>query len=134
MSQSVHGEDASPGFDASGEAMPAIAEFVRSIIAHAQPYAGPERRTEPRYNIVMSVPAQPLDDELRSVGQRFLAITRSLSLAGIGFYYTKPITQNYLAMQLAKSSGETMVVVVQVLRCIPRGTLFEIGGKFVDRL
>ncbi|HWA99109.1 MAG TPA: hypothetical protein VG713_11480 [Pirellulales bacterium] len=114
--------------------MIAVAEFVNTIVAETQPYAGPERRCEPRYNVVMSAPAQPLDDSFHAVGEKFLAITRSLSNGGICFYYTKPIPQKYVAMQLANSSGEIITVVVEIRRCIARGTLFEIAGKFIERL
>jgi hypothetical protein len=82
--------------------------FMVRLTNGAQKYDGPERRSEPRFAITMSVPTQALDESRCRVGAPFVAITRSISRGGIAFYYTKPIAERFLAMQFRDRDGNTM--------------------------
>ncbi len=108
--------------------------FMLRLTNGAQAYDGPERRSEPRFAITMSVPTQALDESHQRVGEPFVAITRSVSRCGIAFYYTKPVAARFLAMQFRDRDGNTIVTVMEVLRCERRGPLYEIGGRFVGEL
>jgi hypothetical protein len=119
---------------AAGEPAGRVNDFMRRLIANAQQYDGPERRGEPRYNLVMSVPTQPLNDDFQASGQRFIGITRSISAGGVAFFYVKPVVERFLAMQFTDPSGSTITAILHVLRCEQRGSLYEIAGKFIGQL
>jgi hypothetical protein len=82
----------------------------------------------------MAVPTQVLNEAHERVGESFVAITRSVSTRGAAFYFTKAVNEKWLAMQFRDREGATITAILEVLRCEPRGPLYEIAGRFVGTL
>ena len=107
-----------------------IASFVEDL---ARQYFAdsPDRRSEPRYRMTLPVRVQPLDAQMRAVGDEFRAVTRDISAHGIGLVCQDPTAARYLMLQLETTTLEPITVAVEVLRCQPVGFYYDIGGRFV---
>ena len=110
----------------------------RSLVAYvtkllAEEYEGPQRRASRRLPVVVPVVALPLDDDFRPSGTTFAAITRDLSTTGLRLFSTRIASSKFLAVELTPSSGQSIQVVLQVLRCKAIGRFYEIAGPFVAR-
>jgi hypothetical protein len=123
-------------FDPQALASPprAIADFVKKMIVDAQGYYGPEKRTDPRYDLTTSVTAVPIDEEFRQTGEAFLAVTRDVSTRGMALFHTRVVTQPLLAVELLAPGGAKLRVALKITRCIPVGRFYEIAGYFVTTL
>jgi hypothetical protein len=112
-----------------------LVAFVQRVIAHTATLPGIERRTEPRRPVVLPAPAQAIDEHLRPRGEPFVAITRDLSTRGIAIYHVRPVAAgSLLALELEVAPGDTMQVVLEVLRCRPAGEFYEIAGTFLTKV
>ena len=93
-----------------------------------------EERKFPRYKLTVEVWVQPVDADFEPLDKPFTAVSRDISTGGIGLIHTRAIRDKYLWLRLVKPGGGAMNVIVEVLRCRPVGTFYEIGAKFVVKL
>lgn len=126
---SVHNLDRPPG---------EIVAFVRRIIGQYGDegrFVGEnERRGEKRFRIALPVIARPLDEELATAGEAFIAVTKDLSPNGIALYHHDAIASRFMAVRLADRNGCKVTGVVEILRCRPVDHFYEIAGKFVTKI
>ena len=112
-----------------------LVRFVQRLTADAPQYEGPERRSEPRWGVVMLVPAVPVDAQLNPAGEESIGISRDLSMQGMSLYFFTPIpVKSLLAVELRAPDGNTIQAVLEVLRCRADGSAFDIGGRFLVKL
>ena len=105
-----------------------LAAFVENLLAKAR--LGFERRTAERFPLAYPVLVVPIDDQTKT-STAFAAITRDVSSTGLSMFHTHPVYEPYLAVQFATETGEKFRVLVEVIRCQPKGLFFEIAGSFV---
>ena len=111
------------------------ANFIRRVIREDRLCVWADRRASPRYSIDLPVTATVLDDQFRPVGKTLWAVTRDISAIGLCIYHNQPITAKYLELNLSSSSiDEQLRVLLEVVRCKETGSLFEIGGRFVEQV
>jgi hypothetical protein len=117
-----------------GKTPPArVVHFIRNVIRSEKFHEGDERRQTLRYPVTMPIRAVPLDDEGISAGEPFLAVTRDISVGGLCMYHLAPVVSRLLQLELVNSSKqEQLRVVLEVVRCLQTGPLYEIAGRFVD--
>ncbi|HZZ27679.1 MAG TPA: PilZ domain-containing protein [Pirellulales bacterium] len=110
-----------------------VVNFIRRVIREEKFYEGMERRKNLRYPITIPVKATPLDDRCHPAGEPFLGVTRDISIGGLCLYHLAPIETHFLQLELATNSGSgaSLQVLLQVVRCLQTGPLFEIAGRFV---
>ena len=114
---------------------PAPAELqgiVRQLADQAY-YRGPQKRAKKRYRVALEVPAIELDDDLRPLGEPFIAITRDLSANGICLLHTQRVAADQLLVKLDDRNGMQVQVVVQISRRRQLKQFFEMSGNFVLR-
>lgn len=113
----------------------AIATFIRRL--SVRKYAGEEKRGRPRYQVTLPLIVQPVDAEMKPIGEPFRALTRDISTEGVGFYHTRKIDAQFAALEIENAqAGDQgkMQVLVEIRRCFPiHSALFEFGGQFVMR-
>ncbi len=110
-----------------------IIGFIEEIVRGVPMRPREERRATPRYSIESIVDVQPLDDAFRPVGEPYRAITRDISMMGIGLLDSRPVHSKHLAVRLTRPDGKTLSLIMEVLRCRPTNTIYDIGGKFVTQ-
>ena len=121
-------------FDSRELVMPRelLVQFIQKLTEGVAPTFTVDRRTEPRWTIVMPVAVMPVDIRLRPNGEQFVAITRDISSRGLALYHTAEVpAKSLLAVELRNPQGDTLQAVLEVLRCRADGPAFEIGGQFV---
>ncbi len=112
----------------------AIAEFVQRLVSRLTHYRGKERRAIRRHRLAIPVLAAPLDDDLQPAGDSFAAVTRDISARGLALYHSRPLESPYLAVELADHDGQKLEAALEVLRCEPVDSFYEIAGKFVTKV
>jgi hypothetical protein len=110
----------------------AIARFVRKAVGDMEPEH--ERRVTPRYPLVLPAIALPMDPRLRPVDDPFAAMTRNLSKSGLCLVHTRAVRAKLLAVELSDQQGETMQLVMRLLRCRPVNHFYEVAGAFLVRM
>jgi hypothetical protein len=111
-----------------------IAQFVQRLVGRLALYRGKERRTIRRHRVAIPVLAVPLDDDLQPAGDSFAAVTRDISTRGLALYHKRPVEAPYLAVELADHEGKKLEAALEVLRCEPVDSFYEIAGKFVTKV
>ncbi len=112
-----------------------LVQFVQRVIQGAPMYAGPERRMDPRWLVVMPLPAVRLDGRLQPCGEPFVAISRDVSTTGMGLFHSQGVPlKSLLAVELRTPEGEVMQAVLEVLHCRPDSGEFAIGGAFLAKV
>lgn len=111
-----------------------VAQLIRRLAEEGLYYAGPNRRTERRHAVALRVRAMPLDDKLQPAGEAFVATSRNISSRGIALIHVEKVTHPYLAVELTDVDGKTFEAAVEVLRCQPQGSYYEIAGQFVTKV
>jgi hypothetical protein len=117
---------------ATGQVSKAISELIARIAPKA--YSGPEKRTVERFPFVAPVAVILLSDTMAPVGAPFMVLTRNISRSGIALVSTRPVNTEFCAVALPSAGEETIQFVVQVVRCRPLRSFYEIGGRFVTRM
>jgi hypothetical protein len=111
-----------------------IADFVYRLAERLTQYRGVERRSEHRYRVAIPLLAMPLDDELKSAGREFAAVTRDISSRGIAMLHLRPVESPFLAVELTDPDGHKLEAAIEVLRCRKVDHFYEIAGKFVTKM
>jgi hypothetical protein len=110
-----------------------LVSFVKRQLRDVHLQWDVDRREEERHLMLVSVLAQPVDEQYRALGEPFALVTRDISKKGIGLVHTEPIRDNLLAIQMSLA-GEEVNVVVRLLWSKALGPFYYIGGKFVAKL
>ena len=90
----------------------------------------PDRRSEPRYQVTVPVNVQRVDEDNNIGGETVRAVTRDLSVRGIGLICQDPL-HGKLIVQVECPSGTKLRVLAQVLRCKANGYYFDVGCQFL---
>jgi hypothetical protein len=75
-----------------------------------------------------------MDQRLRPVDDAFAAMTRDISKSGLCLVHTRAVRAELLAVELSDLQGETMQLVMRLLRCRPTNRFYEIAGAFLVRM
>ena len=110
-----------------------LVQFVESVAKGSAEHRI-EQRQFPRYKLTCEVWVQPVNNRFEPLGDAFVAVSRDISAAGIGFVHSKAIRDKYLWLRLVAPGGKRMNVIVEVVRCRPLGVFYEVGSKFVAKL
>jgi hypothetical protein len=121
-------------FNLSGAEQPpdALAETVR--ISAPDGGKGAEKRTCKRYPVIGAVGVMILDDALEPTGPPFVASTRNISRSGIAVISKWPVNTGLIAVECPCNAGNGSQFIVQVMRCRPLRSFYEIAGKFLTRM
>jgi len=107
-----------------------IAEFVEQLAGEFF-YDGPDRRSNPRYEITLPVYVVPLDEKLRSLDYLIRASTRNISVSGVSLVCMDPIGSPNLAIQFKSPSGKEVTVLAEVVHSKAQGYFHQVGCKFI---
>ena len=99
-----------------------------------KPYLGPERRSTPRYSLVVIAAAVPVDKQARPTGEPILVMTRDISMHGLAWICNEPIEAEFLGLQMPAGGTDALEAVVQIVRHRICGRFHEYGGKFLGRM
>lgn len=91
-----------------------------------------DKRNSPRRKVRVSIPAVPVDNSGKPVGEPFMAETRNISATGICLVHSQRISAKYLIVELPGPTQERQKVAVEILRCIAAQDGFELAGPFVN--
>src|ERR1700693_3624395 len=104
-------------------------EFVKNLIRDDY---SQKRNTAGRPARVFEAVIIPLDEKLQLIGDPFIALTRTVSLARVSLVHTEPIHASFLRVSLeVVNLGATMVAKVRRHRQLKQ--YFEVGCEFVAR-
>lgn len=110
-----------------------LVSFVERQIRDAQLYDGVERRSERRHLMAVPVLVQPVDAQLNATGAPFGAVTRDISMTGLGLVHGEPIDPQLLALRMCLAEEEVKLV-VEVLWCRAFGPYYYVGSKAISKL
>ena len=110
-----------------------LVSFVERQIRDTQLYDGVERRSERRHLMAVPVLVQPVDAQFNRTGAPFAAVTRDISLRGVGLVHVEPIDPQLLALRM-HLAGEEVKLVVEALWCRALGPFHYVGGRPISRL
>jgi hypothetical protein len=109
-----------------------LQKFVHQLTDQTA-YSGTDKRGRTRYRIAIEVPAIELDDELRPMGEPFIAMSRDISTSGICLVHTQRVTAAQLLIRLDNLNGMRVQVVVEISRRRKLKHFYEMSGNFVLR-
>ena len=109
-----------------------VIAFVERQIRKARPYKGLERRSDKRYLVATPVWVQPVDAQSNPIGEPFAAVTRDISLEGMGLVHTKPIECDTVALRFS-GEGKEVERVAAILWCKALGPFYYVGANFVGK-
>jgi hypothetical protein len=92
-----------------------------------------ERRAHPRRPMMVSVLAVELDSDLFPIGEDFTVISRNLSASGIAIVHSRPLAGR-LAVLLELPKLGYVQLLLNIVRCKKIGSLYEMGGAFIERI
>ncbi len=110
----------------------AIARFVKKAVGAMKPDY--ERRGVPRYPLVVPAIALPMNKRLRPIDDPFATLTRNISKSGLSLVHTRAVQAELLAVELRDLQGETMQLVMRLLRCRSINRFYELAGAFLVRM
>ena len=108
---------------------PELVDFVKRISAELPPSHNHGKHPCHPFNVPADV--QPLDASFNPSGEPFKAVTRDLSLLGIGLVYTRAVDAKYLQVTIRTTVGSKSLI-VEVTGCRSLGTFYDIGATFVS--
>jgi hypothetical protein len=106
---------------------------VQEIPDISQHEPGIELRRHRRRSVTMRIPLTQLDHELMPVGEDFEVLSSDLSESGIALLHTEPL-RGKLAALIVLPDYQYVQLILRIVRCQPRGSLYEMGAKFLQRL
>ena len=108
-----------------------IASFVEGLRNKVRSFEGSERRAHERFVVAIPSTVQPLDEQHVQLGKPFTAVTRDISIGGIGLLHSQAVIAPFLDVRIADREGKQHRFLVKVLRCQPLGDYFDVGGEFI---
>ncbi len=111
-------------------------ENVQRLLKSLVPgeYSGPERRSDKRYAIAVSVVVLPLASDFRIDGEPVQMTTANISLGGAALVHPRSLNAPYLALDFTVAGVELLQVVLKVARVHCTGPVYEMAGQFISRL
>ena len=106
---------------------------VQQLPDISQQEPGIELRRHRRRSVTMRIPLTQLDHELMPVGDDFEVLSRDLSESGIALLHTAPLRGKYAAL-IVLPDFEYVQLILRIVRCQQRGSLYQMGAKFLQRL
>ena len=91
-----------------------------------------ELRETLRHKLTTPIVVRPVNRAGTVFGEPYEAVTTDISRSGVGFLYTRAVTDKYVCVTF--HNGGATRVIVEVIRCRPVGPFYEIGGEFVRLL
>ena len=110
-----------------------LVDFAKRQVFNAKFRGRIERRSESRYEMVVPVLVQPVDDDFRAIDSPFRIVTRDISPRGAGLIHFAPIPHNKLALQMC-IANTTVNLVARVVWCKPLGPFHGTGVEFIAKL
>ena len=115
----------------SAQSSPESAFFVlNSIVANAEKQRHHERRIANRVPLCQVIEFQELDQQRNPIGNRIEALSRDVSLGGVGFTVTEQIRSKYLCLNFKHCTNEQSLC-VEVVHQTPKGPFFLVGCKIL---
>lgn len=111
-----------------------VRRFVERLTQQAEPTVGFERRKNARFRVAKPILVVPVNENNKPIGPPFQAMTRDLSSAGVSFIHTRSTTARRMVAELTCPRGETKQLAMEVLRCRPWSHLYEIAGRWIEKL
>jgi hypothetical protein len=107
-----------------------IASFMQEVIVQHHQYSAYCRRSEPREPVAIPVRVQQLDENCLPTGPVISAVTRDMSVGGIGFFHTHPIELGRIQIRLeAPCSRDNRTLLARVEHCTPCGDFYIVGCR-----
>jgi hypothetical protein len=125
--------DLDPSFSATREQLNELVHNLRAAYLLDEPhrFAG-DRRVTKRFNVTIPVEITLLDDQLQPIGYSCQAITRDVSIKGIGIVSYSPIGRQYVMLTLKPHVGEERRAVARVVYQNEIGYYHQIGCEFIS--
>ncbi len=111
----------------------ALLAFVRRQVYRDEPFAGPERRTEPRHLLVMPVVVQAVDEQIAPLGKPQAMVIRNFSKSGAELVHEFPFEHRRIVIQLTYPE-EGKFLAAEVRWSKPLGPFYHLGCEIVARL
>lgn len=110
-----------------------IASVIESLPGRVPSFEGRERRAYARYVVALPTVVQPLDEQMQPFGKPFNGATRDISAGGIRLIFSQPVTNRFLGIRVMLPDGSDFELLVEVLRCVPLGSYYDVAGEFVTQ-
>ena len=108
-----------------------VAEFIHALVTDVKSYNGVEQHAEPRFPVCIPVEATPYDVGEHRTREKFVAVTRDISVSGITFLHTKSVEEDFWVLEFQRPAVKGIRLVMEVLYRRPIGPFWEIAGRFV---
>jgi hypothetical protein len=95
---------------------------------------GKDRRQQERHSIGVPVVAVPLRANFSIAGPAVQMTTRDISQCGIALAHTRFSDVPYYVIDFTAAGIELLQVLLKVLRVSHSGPIYEVAGKFIDRV
>lgn len=92
-----------------------------------------ERRKQLRYRACFRISIVPCDRNGGTIGSGFQALARDLSSSGMSIMYSRPVSSEYLQVEIETGSGPGLRLMAKVVRSRPAGMFYETGVCFLTR-
>ncbi|QDU62253.1 hypothetical protein Pan216_31200 [Planctomycetes bacterium Pan216] len=112
----------------------AMIDLARASLASPRGSADPEKRHEMRSTIAVPVPVIPLSDRHVALDVPTIAILRDISTAGASLLHSRISRGKYYVVEVDSPGGESVQLLLEVLRCQLVGRFYDIGGRLVAKL
>ena len=106
-----------------------IFETINWALDRAQSHNFADRRISERTTVHLPVVIQPIDSNCHPVGEPFEAITRDVSVGGMGFVTTAELTCEQILVRFT-SDDKSTTLVLDVHYCNQIGPFFFVGASF----
>ena len=107
-----------------------LTEFVKSLVPRGA-YTGREVRVSVRHPLFADLQVQPVGADYRPFGAQFSAVTRDISVGGLGLISPVLVATPLLIVRIDHPHGFSKCLLMEVRRCRPFRKYFEVGGPFV---
>ena len=89
-----------------------------------------DRRADERYHLTMPLLITHLDDQLQPLSYQHHAVTRDISVKGVGLVTTSPVRLSHVLLTFTPYHGERLSVIAKVVYCKEIGYYFQMGCEF----
>ena len=108
-----------------------VNDVEKAYLLESSRVIGMERRSIERMNVTMPVRVTALNDDFEPLDYHYHAVTRNLSISGVGLVTTNPIGRSYVMLTFEPYHGEVCSVFAKVIHCNDVGYYFQVGCEFV---
>jgi hypothetical protein len=104
-------------------------QAIANIVRFAEAAESVEQRISVRQQVLQAIVAEPLDANFQNAGETFQALSRDVSVAGVGFFATVPTRARWLRLDFVECDQAS--VIVEVVHQSERGPFWMVGCKFL---